>query len=104
MPWGGRETAIGMVAWSTSFVLVGLAFVPVVKALAGPGGFSGLSQQQQALFALANQVVETAVGVGVVRLAVSKYAPLGGDFFRYDLRWVGSGGAGVLAWAPPAAD
>lgn len=56
MPWGAKETALGMVAWSAAFVGVGLAFIPVLKAVAGPDGFAGLSASDKSVFALLNQV------------------------------------------------
>lgn len=36
VPWGGKELALGMVGWAVTFVAVGLAFIPVVRLLAGP--------------------------------------------------------------------
>lgn len=65
-PWGTKDSVLGMLGWGASFVLVGLAFLPIAKAVAGPEGFLGLSQQDKSLFALANQVVETAVGIGII--------------------------------------
>lgn len=95
VPWGGRETAFGMVAWVASFLAVGLLFVPVVKSLAGPEGFAGLSAGDKGQFALANQIVETAVTLAVVRLGVAKFEPLPADLFRYDFRCVCGGGRPV---------
>lgn len=45
-----------MVGWSAAFAGVGLAFIPVLAAIAGPKGFSGLSAADKSLFALVNQV------------------------------------------------
>ena len=45
-----------MVAWCAAFLGVGLLFVPAVRAVAGPGGFAGLSAADKSLFALLNQV------------------------------------------------
>lgn len=56
VPWGAKETVLGMVAWSAAFAGVGLAFIPVLAAIAGPKGFSGLSAADKSLFALVNQV------------------------------------------------
>jgi len=55
-----------MVGWGASFLLVGLAFIPIAKISGGPGGFVDLSQQEKSVFALINQIVETAVGIGVI--------------------------------------
>lgn len=55
MPWGAKETAFGMVAWCAAFLGVGLLFVPAVRAVAGPGGFGGLSAGDKSVFALLNQ-------------------------------------------------
>lgn len=56
VPWGAKETVLGMVAWSAAFVGVGLAFIPVLRAVAGPDGFSGLTATDKSVFALVNQV------------------------------------------------
>lgn len=56
VPWGGKETALGMVAWVAAFGGVGLAFIPVLSAVAGPKGFSALSATDKSVFALVNQV------------------------------------------------
>lgn len=64
-PWGLKNSILGMVGWGASFLLVGLAFIPLAK-VAGPGGFVDLSQQEKSMFALVNQIVETAVGIGVI--------------------------------------
>lgn len=65
-PWGLKNSVLGMVGWGASFVLVGLAFIPIAKVAGGPGGFADLSQQEKSIFALINQIVETAVGIGVI--------------------------------------
>ena len=36
VPWGGKELALGMLGWVTTFVLVGLSFIPVIRLAAGP--------------------------------------------------------------------
>jgi hypothetical protein len=48
-------------------------------------GFASLSQTDKAWFALANQVAETVVGVGVVRAAVRGFE-LPSDMLRIDFR------------------
>lgn len=65
VPWGGKETALGMVAWCAAFLGVGLLFVPLVRSMAGPEGFSGLSAADKSEFALVNQVCAGGwLGVG----------------------------------------
>jgi uncharacterized protein len=75
-----------MLAWITSFIGVGFAIIPIAKLLTGPEGLVGLSQEDKAIFIFINQLVETAVGIAVVRFAVSKAAPLPEDFFRVDFK------------------
>jgi len=65
-PWGLKNSVFGMVGWGASFLLVGLAFIPIAKIAGGPGGFADLSQQEKSIFALINQIIETAVGIGVI--------------------------------------
>ena len=65
-PWGTKNAFLGMAGWGASFLLVGLAFLPIAKFAGGAEGFSALSQQDKAIFALINQMVETAVGIGIV--------------------------------------
>lgn len=86
VPWGGKEVVLGMAAWCAAFVGVGLAFIPVVRAMAGADGFSGLSATDKSVFALANQVAETAVSIAIIRLGVARFEPLPPDLFKYDLR------------------
>lgn len=64
VPWGAKETALGMVGWCATFAGVGLAFVPLVGAFA-PNGFSGMSAADKSLFALVNQVRNLQGGVDV---------------------------------------
>ena len=52
-----------MVAWVAAFGGVGLAFIPIVAALAGPKGFAGLSATDRSLAALVNQVSASRVWV-----------------------------------------
>ncbi|KAH7622223.1 putative membrane peptidase YdiL [Nannochloris sp. 'desiccata'] len=85
-PWSGKSAALGMLAWIVSFVGVGFAILPLAKLLAGPEGLAGLSQEDKAIFIFVNQVVETAVGIAVVRFAASKAAPLPEGFFRIDFK------------------
>ena len=35
VPWGGKQVALGMVAWAASFLLVGLVVSPLVVKSAG---------------------------------------------------------------------
>lgn len=95
-----------MVAWGASFLGVGLAFIPLVRVLAGPEGFAALSQQEKSLFTLANQVLETVVGIAIIRAAagVGGSKPLPTDVLRLDFRapfrkpdgWAAWGLLGVL--------
>lgn len=98
VPWGGKELTLGMLGWGVTFVLVGVGFIPLAVWAAGPQGFSTLSQTDKALFALANQVAETVVGVGVIRLAVRSFQPLPPDFLRVDFSAPFSKPSGWLAW------
>lgn len=101
VPWGAKETALGMFAWCAAFAGVGLAFVPAVIAVAGPKGFAGLSAADKAQFALLNQVIETAVSIGIIRLGVAKFAPLPPGLFKYDFRCVGACRCGCGSRAMP---
>jgi membrane protease YdiL (CAAX protease family) len=98
VPWGGKETVGGMAAWAGSFVGVGLLSLPLLAALAGPAGFASLSQQDKALFALGNQIVETAVGLGVIALVVRRFEPLPPDVLKYSLAGPFRKPDGWLAW------
>ena len=97
-PWSGKAAALGMVAWAVSFIGVGFAILPLAKVLAGPEGLAGLSQEDKAIFIFINQLAETAVGLAVVRFAVSKAAPLPEDFFRVDIRTPFRKPDGWAAW------
>lgn len=35
VPWGAKEVVLGMVGWGITFLLVGLAFIPVARSMAG---------------------------------------------------------------------
>jgi len=48
-PWSLKSSVFGMVGWAASFLLVGLAFLPIAKVVAGDGGFAALSQQDKAV-------------------------------------------------------
>lgn len=98
VPWGGKEVVLGMAAWCAAFVGVGLAFIPVVRAMAGADGFSGLSATDKSVFALANQVAETAVSIAIIRLGVARFEPLPPDLFKYDLSAPFKKPRGWLMW------
>lgn len=83
-PWGGRAAAAGMAAWAASFLGVGLAFIPLARALAGPEGLAAMSQSDKAVFVFTSQLAETAVGLGVVYAATAAARPLPPDFLRLD--------------------
>jgi membrane protease YdiL (CAAX protease family) len=72
-PWGPKNSVLGMAGWGASFVLVGLAFIPIARFAAGPGGFVDLSQQDKSIFALINQIVETMVGIGVITTSAGTF-------------------------------
>lgn len=99
VPWGAREAVLGMMGWAGSFVAVGLAFLPLIREYAGPGGFAALTQQDKALLALANQVVATAAGIGVVNFAVREFRPLPPGLLRVDLAAPFRKPDGWAAWA-----
>ena len=88
VPWSGKQTAITMFAWLASFVAVGASLAPLAAAALGAPNLAALSAQDKALFLLVNQVLETAVGLGVVRATVSKYprSELPRDLLRVDFR------------------
>ncbi len=84
-PWGLKNTVLGMAGWGASFLLVGLAFLPIAKFIAGDGGFAALSQQDKAVFALINQVVETAVGIGIITTSAGTFYNQTPGVLRLDL-------------------
>lgn len=88
VPWSGKQTAITMFAWLASFVAVGASLAPLAAAALGAPNLAALSAQDKAVFLLVNQVLETAVGLGVVRATVSKYprSELPRDLLRVDFR------------------
>lgn len=98
VPWGAKETVFGMVAWCAGFLGVGLAFIPVAAALAGPAGFSALTASGKSGFALANQVAETGVSLAIIRLGVAKFEPLPPGLFKYDFSAPFKRPRGWLMW------
>ncbi|KAK9830470.1 hypothetical protein WJX72_011921 [[Myrmecia] bisecta] len=99
VPWGWRQVAGGMAAWAISFVLVGLAILPLVAAFAGVKDLSSLSQTDKSFYAFWNQVLETVVGLGIINLVVSKSKPFPDDVFKFSLREPFRKGSGWAAWA-----
>ena len=103
-PWGLKNAVFGMAGWGASFLLVGLAFLPIARSIAGEGGFAALSQQDKAVFALINQVVETAVGVGIVTTSAGTFYNKTPGVLRLDFTgplrkpdgWAVWAGVGVL--------
>ena len=88
VPWSGKQTAITMFAWLASFVAVGASLAPLAAAALGAPNLAALSARDKAVFLLVNQVLETAVGLGVVGATVSKYprSELPRDLLRVDFR------------------
>ena len=88
VPWSGKETALTMFAWLASFIAVGASLAPLAAAALGVPSIGVLPPQDKALFLLVNQVLETAVGLGVILKAVSKYPAneLPRDLLRVDFR------------------
>jgi hypothetical protein len=88
-----------MIAWCAAFVGVGLAFIPLVGAVTGgKGGFAGLSAADKSAFALVNQIMETVVSIGVIRLGVAKFEPLPAELFKYDFRCEAARGGLLWLW------
>lgn len=98
-PWGLKNSVLGMIGWGASFLLVGLAFIPIAKLAGGPGGFADLSQQDKSFFALINQVVETAVGIGVVASSSGTFFNKTPSVLRLDLSGPFRKPDGWLVWA-----
>ena len=85
-PWGAKNAVLGIAGWGASFLLVGLAFLPIAKFAAGPEGFSALSQHDKSIFALINQIVETAVGIGIVTTSAGGFYNSRPSVLTLDLR------------------
>lgn len=85
-PWDAKNAVLGVAGWGASFLLVGLAFLPIAKFAAGPEGFSALSQQDKSIFALVNQIVETAVGIGIVTTSAGGFYNSRPSVLTLDLR------------------
>lgn len=84
-PWSGRNAALGLLAWGASFVGIGLSFLPIVKALGGSSeGVTALTPQDLALITLANQGMETAAGLAIVRFAANSTSKDAEDFMKID--------------------
>ena len=81
-PWGGKQAALGMLAWGAGFIGVGLAFLPLARVFTGPEGLAGMTPQDKAIFVLVNQIAEAAVGIAIVNAAVSNAKPLPPDFLK----------------------
>ena len=98
--WSGPRVAGGMLAWAASFAGVGLLGVPLaLRAFGVDGGIMGLGAGDKAVVLLANQVVETVVGVSVIRATLAPFAPLPPDILRVDLSRPFARRDGWLTWA-----
>jgi len=98
--WSGPRLAGGMLAWAASFAGVGLLGVPLALRAAGvASGLAGLDAGDKAGVLLANQIVETLVGVAVIRGVLAPYAPLPRDILRVDLARPFARRDGWLTWA-----
>ncbi|CAM6081935.1 unnamed protein product [Calypogeia fissa] len=103
IPWDGKVTSLGMVAWLVSFLLTGL-LLSVLAAQVGFGRRQLLSSDDQAIYVFVHQLAQTIAGLGVVNTAVSPYKPLAADLFSiqwespFDLRrgWILWGSIGIL--------
>jgi len=67
VPWGLGRTVGGTVLWFASFVAVGLIAVPGLYKLTGTD-LSALPPDGKALFTLVAQLLETVVGLSVIRV------------------------------------
>ncbi|KAJ7550133.1 hypothetical protein O6H91_07G085100 [Diphasiastrum complanatum] len=83
VPWDLSVTLLGMFAWLISFLLTGLT-VALSSAYLGIGQGALLDLEKQALYILANQILETALGLGTIFAIVKRYKPLSPDLFVYD--------------------
>jgi membrane protease YdiL (CAAX protease family) len=91
-----------MLAWAASFAAVGLLGVPLALQALGvspTGGLSALAPGDKAVVLLANQVVETVVGVAIIRGALRPYEPLPADVLRFDTARPFARRDGWLTWA-----
>ncbi|BBM98717.1 CAAX protease family protein [Marchantia polymorpha subsp. ruderalis] len=103
IPWDGKTTSLGMVAWLLSFLLTGLV-VSVVAAQFGIGRRQYMSLDDQAVYILIHQLAQTIAGLSIINFAVNKYKPLPDGLFRFELNspfnlergWLLWGGLGLL--------
>ena len=104
-PWeavdlSGGRLAGGMLAWAASFAAVGFVGVPLALRAAGAAdGLAGLGPGDKAAVLLANQVVETVVGLAIVRATLAPCAPLPADVLRVDVDDPLDLREGWLTWA-----
>ncbi|KAG6553631.1 hypothetical protein Mapa_004545 [Marchantia paleacea] len=103
IPWDGKTTSLGMVAWLLSFLLTGLV-VSVVAAQFGIGRRQYMSLDDQAVYILIHQLAQTIAGLSIINFAVNKHKPLPDGLFRFELNspfnlergWLLWGGLGLL--------
>ncbi|GAQ77585.1 CAAX amino terminal motif-containing protease [Klebsormidium nitens] len=83
IPWTGKTTAFTMTAWLIGFVLTGIA-VPLgaVKLGYAPGD----DADSKALFVLAYELAQTAIGLTIIWAFTKPFQPLGDELFKFDLR------------------
>ncbi|KAK9857582.1 hypothetical protein WJX84_008181 [Apatococcus fuscideae] len=98
VPWGGLTVAAGMVGWAVSFLGVALVLLPAVGSLVGVKDFTSMSATDKSVYALANQILETFAGLGIVFLATRKFMPLSPDILKFDIREPFAKPRGWLAW------
>ncbi|CAI7806723.1 unnamed protein product [Closterium sp. NIES-53] len=98
VPWGWRETGIGMSAWISSFIFVGIA-VQLACLKLGWAPWRGTDLNDEALFLLINQSVRTASGIAIVWFVARPFQPLSTDLFHWGFEDPFSCRKGWLSWA-----
>lgn len=105
VPWGVGETVGGMALWVGGFVATGVVLVPLLAFALKLPGFGSGSEDERALFALFNQVLETVVGLSLISAVVRRSQPLPPELFNFDPQgpfrkpdgWASWGLAGISA-------
>eukprot|EP00249_Psilotum_nudum_P006140 c19484_g1_i1 orf=521-1747(-) len=106
VPWDGKTVVVTMIGFGASFLLTGLA-LSILAAQFGYGRRQFWDLDDQAVFILINQLLQTIVGIGVVDFCISRYKPLQNDLFNYGWEnpfdfnrgWLIWGGVGVAGGA-----
>ncbi|CAL5229019.1 g12264 [Coccomyxa viridis] len=98
VPWGGKQVALGMVAWAASFLLVGLVLSPLIVKTAGVTNLASLTATDKSLLVLGNQVLETYIGIAVIRTVLKGFEPFPEDLFSATFRGPFRKPNGWLTW------